>query len=382
MRIVLSNKYFYPPHLGGVEQSLLRLSRDLAARPGFTVTAVVANEGPDTVREDVEGVEVVRVGRSFAAASTPVALGYRRELRAAIKGPPPADIVHLQFPYPWGELAWLYSGATTPAVLTYHSDIVRQKLLGSLYSPFLRRVLDRVDRIIVGAPQMIENSPYLAPVAAKCRVVPFGIEMDDYAGGATTDARAAEFAAGHTRPIVLFVGRLVYYKGVDVLLRAMREVDADLVVVGTGPLEAELRQYAANNGMTDRVTFLAPMDRDDLIAWYHAADVFTLPSTAVSEAYGLVQLEAHAAGTPVVSTTLPTGVPFVNRDGVTGLTVEPGDAGALARALQKLVTDDELRERLGRQARQRALKEFTIERMTDQTIEVYDEALAMHGGAR
>ena len=135
---------------------------------------------------------------------------------------------------------------------------------------------------------------------------------------------------------------------------------------------------ARDAGVAGRVTFLPPTSDDELAAWYHAADVFCLPSVARSEAFGLVQIEAHAAGTPVVSTDLPTGVPYANLDGVTGLIVPPSDAGALAGALRRLLDDDELRARLGAQARARALREFTIPRMVDQTLQVYAEAVDVH----
>ena len=166
-------------------------------------------------------------------------------------------------------------------------------------------------------------------------MVPFGLPAERLAATPAVLRRAAELRAAHAgRKIVLFVGRLVYYKGVDVLVRAMAGVDADLVLIGRGPLEGELRELAAASGIAARVTFLAPQDDDELAAWYHAADVFCLPSVARSEAFGLVQIEAHAAGTPVVSTDLPTGVPYANLDGVTGLTVPPGDAPALARGAE------------------------------------------------
>jgi len=222
---------------------------------------------------------------------------------------------------------------------------------------------------------MVEHSAFLAPRAAKCRVVPFGIDVDAFAATPQRTARAETLRQGHTRPIVLFVGRLIYYKGADVLLKAMRDVNADLVIIGTGPLESELREIAAKSGMLDRVTFLHSQPLDELVAWYHAADLFCLPSVARSEAFGLVQLEAHAAGTPVVSTTLTTGVPFVNQDGVTGLTVAPGDVEALARALRTLVDDRALRERYGAQALKRARSDFTVERMAAETLAVYAEAI-------
>lgn len=377
MRITMINKY-YPPHLGGIEYHLRDLATALAGR-GYDVRAIVSNEAPQPVTEDVDGVEVHRLGRLFAYASTPVALGMARVIRDQASGPSPADLLHLHFPYPWGEVSWLRANAGLPTVLAYHSDIVRQKTLLAAYAPVLRRVLDRVDVVLASSPNMVEHSPFLAPVAEKCRVIPYGIHVERYADTPELLARAAALRAGHERPIVLFVGRLVYYKGPDVLVRAMRDVNADLVVIGRGPLKPELEALAAAEGVASRVTFLDPVPDDELAAWYHAADVFCLPSVARSEAYGLVQLEAHASGTPVVSTTLTTSVPYVNPDGVTGFTVPPGDVGRLAEALRTLVTDDALRERLGAQARERARAEFSIERMVDETIAVYDE---LGGGGR
>jgi rhamnosyl/mannosyltransferase len=222
---------------------------------------------------------------------------------------------------------------------------------------------------------MIEGSEVLAPFAEKCRVVPFAVETERFEPTPGTLARAQELRAAHARPVVLFVGRLIYYKGAGVLMRAMADVDADLVMIGNGPLEGELRSLAASLGIADRVTFLAPLDDAELAAWYRAAAVLCLPSVARSEAYGLVQLEAHASGTPVVSTNLPTGVPWVNRDGETGLVVPPGDAPALAQALRTLLADDVLRARMGAHARERALTTFGVSTMVDGTLAVYDEVL-------
>ncbi len=373
MRVTMVNKY-YPPHLGGIEYHVRDLATALAARDDVTVRAIVANEARSAVTEDVDGVEVTRLSRAFAYASTPVAPGMRGALAREATREAPADLLHLHFPYPWGEVSWLAARPGLPTVLTYHSDIVRQKAMLAAYRPLLRRVLDRVDRIIVSSPPMVEHSPFLARVAEKCRVVPFGIDVERFAGTPAQLARAADLRAAHVRPVVLFVGRLIYYKGVETLLEAMAEVDADLVVVGRGPLEAGLRARADELGLAERLVILPPLEPDELIAWYHAADVFCLPSVARSEAFGLVQLEAHAAGTPVVSTRLTTGVPWVNQDGLTGLTVPPGDVAALTEALQRLVTDAGLRDRLGRQARERARAEFTTDRMVERTLEVYAEA--------
>jgi len=165
-------------------------------------------------------------------------------------------------------------------------------------------------------------------------------------------------------------------------VRAMRGVDADLVLIGRGPLESKLRTLAAEVGIAERIWFLPSQSGVELAAWYHAADVLCLPSVARSEAFGLVQIEAHAAGTPVVSTALPTGVPYANRDGVTGLIVPPGEAEALGAALRRLLDDDELRARLGAQAQTRARREFTVPRMVAGALRVYEEAAARHAAPR
>jgi rhamnosyl/mannosyltransferase len=379
VRVAFINKYYWPPHLGGVEHHLSMLASGLAARPGVSAQAIVANEGPETLRERIDGVDVLRVGRSFAYASTPVAPTMPAVIRSFVKSPEPPDVFHLMFPYPWGETSWLLSGSPGPSVLTYHSDIVRQRFLGAAYRPLLRRVLDRVDRIIVGSPPMIANSEILAPYAEKCRVIPFGIETERFEPTAAVLARAAELRGEHRRPVVLFVGRLIYYKGADVLVRAMADVDADLVMIGSGPLRSELEATAAQLGIAERVTIVPPVDDAELAAWYRAAEVFCLPSVARSEAYGLVQLEAHASGTPVVSTDLPTGVPWVNVDGETGLVVPPADSPALAAALRTLLSDATLRARLGAHARERALTTFGTRTMVDSTLAVYDEVLRNAG---
>jgi len=383
MRVTMVNKYYYPPHLGGVETHLRDISEGLVEHAGAHVRAIVCNESAERAEETINGVDVVRLPRQFALSSAPVALSMPSVLAEEMRRAEPPDVMHFHFPYPWGELSFLRAHPDVPSVVLYHSDIVRQKKMLAAYRPFLERFLDKVDLIIASSPNMVEHSEFLNPRAEKCRVVNFGLHVERVAGTPATLARAAELRAQHAgRKVVLFVGRLIYYKGADVLVRAMAHVDADLVMIGAGPLEGELRAIAAAHDIADRITWLGPQTDDELAAWYHAADVFALPSVARSEAFGLVQIEAHAAGTPVVSTNLTTGVPYANLDGVTGLTVPVGDAPALAIALNRILNDNELRARLGMQAKARALADFTIPRMVEQTLAVYDEARAIHAEKR
>ena len=388
LRVTMVNKYYSPPHLGGVETVVRTLSEGLVEHAGAKVRALVSNESRRRVEETIGGVDVVRLPRQLALSSAPVAASMPRALRHEMRrqgprGLEPPDVVNLHSPYPWGELAFLRTDLDVPSVVLYHSDIVRQKYLLAAYRPFLERFLDRVDLIVTSSPNIIRSSAFLAPRAQKCRVVPFGLPPERLTPTPAVLRRAAELRAAHLgRKVVLFVGRLVYYKGADVLVKAMARVDADLVLIGHGPLEEQLRRLALTSGIAERSTFLGPQPDDELAAWYAAADVFCLPSVARSEAFGLVQIESHAAGTPVVSTDIPTGVPYANQDGVTGLTVPPGDAFALAVALNRLLTDDELRTRLGCQAQARALREFTVPRMVTSTLAVYAEAVERHGARR
>jgi len=384
LRVTMVNKYYSPPHLGGVETVVRNLSEGLVQHAGAEVQVLVSNEGRNRVEETINGVHVIRLPRQLTLSSAPVALSMRRALRDQAprgkrRGDERSDVINLHSPYPWGELSFMWANPLLPSVVLYHSDIVRQKRLLAAYRPFLERFLDRVQLIMTSSPNLIQSSPFLEPRAEKCRVVPFGLPARYLMPTPSVLARAAELRAPHAgQRVVLFVGRFVYYKGVDVLIRAMANVDAHLVLIGSGPLEGYLRELASAVGISSRTTFIPPPDDDELCAWYRAADVLCLPSVARSEAFGLVQIEAHAAGTPVVSTRLSTGVPYANLDGITGLTVAPGDATSLEGALTRLLSDDELRRRLGLQAQARALREFTIPRMVQETVNIYREAIDRH----
>jgi len=374
MRLTLVNKY-YPPHIGGIEFHVRDLAEALVAA-GNQVRVIVCNNQHCYAEEVIGGVEVVRLPRRTEIASTPIAHNFGRVLAYEART---ADLLHFHFPYPWGEAQWVLQSAskTTPYVVTYHSDIVRQKLALQCYQPLLNRFLDRARLIIASSPQMIEGSPYLAPRAEKCRQVNFGLPVERIAHDPAAIARAKELRAGNgSAPIVLFVGRLVYYKGIEVLAHALPLVpDAQFVVIGKGPERAVLEGIVEAAGASDRLHIIEYADDAELAAWYHAADVLTLPSTSPSEAFGLVQIEAHAAGTPVVSSDLPTGVTYANLDGVTGLTAPTGDAEALAAAINRLLGDDGLRAKLGAQAQARALADFSVAAMVAATTQVYEEAL-------
>ncbi len=360
----------YHPVLGGIENHLRWLARGQAAR-GHEVTALVTNPaGMRTTVQIEEGVRVIRAARLATVASTPLSLTLPRQLWRQRP-----DIVHLQFPYPVGEISNLFLGHGRATIISYQSDVVRQAGVLRLYHPLLRVVLRRADRILASSPRYIESSEYLRPLAGRCTVLPIGVEVERYAR-----PRPAEVAALRRRfpgPLLLFVGRLRYYKGLNYLIQAMAAVNATLLVAGTGPEAANLTVQTGQAGLEKRVVFLGDVSDDDLPAYYQAADLFVLPSSQRSEAYGIALLEAMAAGTAVISTELGTGTSWLNQHGVTGLVTPARDSAALAGAINALLSDEARRGQMAAAAQARARSEFDLERQIDRILDVYDDVLRM-----
>jgi lipopolysaccharide/colanic/teichoic acid biosynthesis glycosyltransferase/glycosyltransferase involved in cell wall biosynthesis len=340
----------YPPERGGIETVLEAVCRgaDQAIEP----RALVLNTSRRTVHQRQDGVDVTRVGRVAAVGAVSITPSLALWVRRA-----PADVVVLHEPNPMALVAYALARPAAPLIVWFHSEVIRAQWKYRLfYQPLLDWVLRRASRVIVSAPPM-QDVPALAAHRDKVAVIPYGLDPAGYEPGAepSRDPQA--------QPTLLFVGRLVPYKGVDVLLRAMAGVPASLVLVGDGPLRGSLEALARQLGLQDRVRFLGRVSDDERLDWYRRADVFVLPSVTRQEAFGMVQVEAMLCGRPVVSTDLPTGVPWVNRDGESGLVVPPGDAAALSAALLRLCEDRALRARLGQGARRRAHEYFGAERM-------------------
>jgi rhamnosyl/mannosyltransferase len=356
----------YFPVVGGIENHIRALAEAQATR-GHAVTVLVHSQDRHTHVEMMNGVRVIFAARWLTISSTPVGMALPRLVARET-----ADIVHLHFPYPWGELANYAAGRAAHSVMTYHSDIVRQKYTRAVYTPLMWRILKRVDRIIATSPNYVASSPVLRRYAEKCAVVPLGIDPAPFEHADPVAARQirARFETGG--PLLLFVGHLRYYKGVGYLIQALPKLpEARLLVVGAGPMEQAWREEARSRNVADRVIFAGAISDAELPAYYAACDIFVLPASERSEAFGLVQLEAMAAGKPVVSTEIGTGTSFVNVNGETGLVVPARDANALATAIDRLMQDAGLRDRMGAAGKARVKQEFTIDRMVDRVMEVY-----------
>jgi rhamnosyl/mannosyltransferase len=365
---------FYPPVSGGMER-VLKLLCD-REKVSVDTRVLVANTAPQTVHEVVDGVPVTRVATFGVAGSVAICPTFPYWLARQ-----DADVLVIHEPNPLGLLAYALARPRGRLIVWFHSEVVRPGLQYRLfYRPWFGHAMRRAARLIVASPPMAAAAQ-LQGFPVTTSVIPYGIDEDSMRETPEVTARASRFRQQFTGPIALCVGRMVPYKGLDVLLRAMAEVDATLVLVGNGPQAAALRALAQETGVTAKTHFAGEVDDDDLHAWYHACDFFVLPSTTRAEAFGVVQTEAMACGKPVVSTALPTGVPWVNRHMETGLVVPPGDHRVLAAAMKSLAADQSLRERLGAAGRARVAAEFTADRMSARAIEAYCDVLLERRGA-
>jgi len=357
----------YFPVVGGIENHI-KLLAEKQAEDGHQVTVLVTSPGAKTTEELSQGVRVIKAARLATLASTPLSLSLPWHLW---KQHP--DVTHLHFPYPVAEVSQYLLGRSRATVLTYHSDVVRQRHILRVYRPLMLRALAKVDRIIVTTPKYLQSSPVLQLFQPKCSVVPFGIDRHRFL---SVDQKAVQalrrrYGGG---PLLLFVGVLRYYKGVNYLLEAMPQVSARLLVVGDGPMRTTWEAQARDLGLGDKVVFVGRVSDEELPIYYHAADIFVLPASERSEAFGLVQVEAMSSGLPVVSTELGTGTSYVNCHGESGLVVPPRDPQALAEALNCLLRDEALRQRLAKGALARS-EFFSLERMMRDIYRVYEQAL-------
>lgn len=362
-------KDYWPPILGGIERTVHWLANGSRAR-GWDVTVLVNSRDATTRHREHQGVRIIEVGAWARAWSAPLSPAFPFWLRRL-----KADVWHFHVPNPTGDVSYLLARPRGRVVATYHSDIVRQRWALHVYGPVLRAFLRRCDTIMPTSPRLIDSSPFLGPMRDRCVPVPLGMPLGRFARTMESGQRARAIKATYKGyPLVVFVGKLRYYKGLQFLVSAMRGLpNVRALLIGEGPEGEKLQRLAAELNVADRIHFLGELPDDEVVAHLHAADVFAMPSHLPSEAFGLAQVEAMAAGLPVVCCDLPTGVPFVNQHGITGLVVPPADDEALAAAIGELLSDNARRLAMGEAALRRAHDEFSVERMIERVHTVYEK---------
>lgn len=392
LRVCHLGKY-YPPASGGIETHVQTLARAQAAL-GADVRVICVNhagaDGTDstwkrfgrtqTVADHDGPVQVLRVGRWASLARLDACPQLASVLRRLMDDPP--HILHLHTPNPTMLLALAWFCPAVPLVVTHHSDIVKQRVLHYPFSVFERLAYRRAARLLATSPAYAGGSRVLTAFCSKVRPLPLGLNLDPYL---QPSAAAREFAGELRRkfqgPLWLSVARLTYYKAIHIALEALVHTPGTLLVVGVGPLAQKLRDRAAKLGVANRVVWMGYVSPDELVGAYLAASALWFPSNARSEGFGLVQVEAMAAGCPVINAEVPqSGVTWVCPHEVAGLTIPLNDPAALAAAAERLLNDPRLRARLIAAARRRSEQEFSREVMARRSLDIYRDVLECEAG--
>jgi glycosyltransferase involved in cell wall biosynthesis len=371
LRLLHTFKIFQPDADGGIPTAMSCLAQNTDETAVHSIlTARLCGLGR---RYTIDGVPVHAVASFGTVYTVPLAPGY---IPAFLQSARQTDVIIHHAPFPWADAAiWIGLPRHVALVVYWHADIVGHPLFKRLINPLRDRVLARADRIVVSGAAMIEDSELLKPYRAKCEVVPFGIDLNYWRTLDAADiAEINEIKRLKPRHIVA-VGRLVNYKGYDVLLRAMRNVDAWTTIIGEGTQYRELQKLAVQLGVSGRVHFPGRLHRRDVKRFLHIAQVFALPSVNNAEAFGIAQIEAMATGLPIVNTRLNTAVPLVARHDLEALTVEPYDPDAFAQALNSLLDQPELARRLGAAGYIRATEEFAEDVFRARMASVYEAAI-------
>lgn len=367
MRVLQIGKYYYP-HLGGIETVVRDLAEGLVHQ-GHQSTVLCYSEGRQGSIEEINGVQVERMGQFGVVASQPLSPSYFLRLREIVNS---YDLVHLHAPNPLAELVLSLSELKVPLVVTYHCDVVRQKLLLPFYRPMLRHVLKKAGGIVAATKYHVEYSHTLKYFSDRCHIIPFGIKEEPFLLTESGQRQLVEVKQQYGK-YLLFVGRLVPYKGLHILLEAMEHIEDKLLIIGSGPERAALEGYAQQLGVAGKVQFLGRIEsRDKFAALMNGSELLVLPSLDKSEAFGMSMVEAMACGKPVVSTSLDSGVRFVNADGETGLQVPPNNSKLLAHAMGTLLSDDLMRTKMGHAARKRFEELFRLDVMLNSYFRLYE----------
>lgn len=369
MRVLHFYKTYYPDSFGGVEQVIFQLA-GASAKLGVETAVLVLT--PNKVERVIEinGHEVYRCHRNFQIASTDFSLSaFWRFKELANK----ADIVHYHFPWPFMDLVHFVTNHKKPSVVTYHSDIIKQKNLLKLYQPLMNRFLESVDAIVATSPNYRVTSDVLQRFQAKTEVIPIGLNPNLYPY--PNLERLAYWREKLGNKFFLFIGVLRYYKGLSILLDALALGDLPMVIVGAGPIETELKAKAVDLGLKN-VIFLGQVSEDDKVAILSLSFAMVFPSHLRSEAFGISLLEGAMYGKPLISSEIGTGTSFINSNQQTGIVVPPSSPKDLHTAMTYLWNHPEVASRMGKNAAERFSALFTADKMSQSYLDLYRRLLS------
>jgi rhamnosyl/mannosyltransferase len=368
MKILHFYRTYYPDSFGGIEQVIRQMVVG-GTRLGVHSEVLTLTRDHDNLELEVEGHKVHRAPLNFEIASTGFSLTALSRFKELAKQ---ADIIHYHFPWPFMDMVHFFAQVKKPTVVTYHSDIVRQKFLLKLYQPLEFLFLDDVSRIVATSPNYLVTSPVLAKYKDKTEIITYGLDKSIYPSPSAASLNEWRKRVGDK--FFLFVGMLRYYKGLHILLEAVADTDMPVVIVGDGPVGMELKRKAQSLGLKN-VHFLGALPEEDKVALLTLCYALVFPSHLRSEAFGISLLEGAMFGKPMISCEIGTGTTYINIANETGLVVPPDNPLALRQAMQYLLTHPEEARTMGEKAQKRYKELFTAEQMSKIYLQLYHQVL-------
>ena len=368
IRVLHFFKTYFPDSYGGIEQVINQIARGTTK---YGINSEVLSLSKDKVDRtiSIDGHLVHRAREDLNIASTGISVSvFLRFAELAKK----ADIIHYHFPWPLMDLVHLSNKINKPSVVTYHSDIVRQKRLMCLYRPIRNRFLSSVDKIVATSPNYFASSEVLQKYQEKVEIIPIGLDHTLYPSPSEDKVENWRDVVGDK--FFLFIGVLRYYKGLHILIEAARTALYPIVIVGAGPVEVELKDQVQKLGLKN-IFFAGWVSDVDKVALLKLCYAVVFPSHLRSEAFGISLLEGAMYGKPMISSEIGTGTTFINIDGETGLVVPPSDSMSLSQAMTWLWEHPVESAEMGKNAEQRYWNLFTADEMVGKYARLYRELL-------
>jgi O-antigen biosynthesis rhamnosyltransferase len=368
MKILHVYKTFLNDSFGGVEQVIAQIAMNPNASD-FQHTVVSLTRHPESFVNRAEHIQNIRFKETFNVASNAVSFDLLMNFGRIVQD---YDLIHYHFPWPFADFLHLFWHIKKPTVLTYHSDIVRQKRMLFFYKPLMHLFLRKMTRIVATSPNYVSTSDVLRQYVSKVSVIPIGLNKEKYP---TSDERQVQEWQERFGPrFFLFMGVMRYYKGLHILLDALKGSTFPVVLVGTGPTLPELKSRAQRLGLK-HVHFLGQVSEEDKVALLRACGAVVFPSHLRSEAFGVSLLEGAMFGKALISSEIGTGTSYINQNGKTGLVVPPNDPQALHEAMSFIWHNPAHAAMMGKEAEARYWELFTGQQMISQYEALYREIL-------
>lgn len=366
MRILHFYKTSYPDTIGGVAQLIHQLAKG-TVKEGIKVDVLSLTTQKHSTPIEVDGYTVHQAPLNFQIASTGFSFSAFSYFAKLAKQ---ADIIHYHFPWPFMDVVHFATRVRKPTIVTYHSDIIRQKKLLTLYRPLKRQFLASANHIVATSPNYVATSPVLSRFSDKVSIVPIGLDKTSYPK--PTTERLAYWSNRLGKKFYLFVGVLRYYKGLHILLEAARGTDYPIVIIGEGPMEQSLKEQINRLGLTN-IQLLGYLPTEDMVAILSLSYGVVFPSHLRSEAFGISLLEGAMYGKPMISSEIGTGTTYINLEDETGLVVPPNDPIALRQAMQYLWNNETEAALMGQCAEERFQTHFTSDQMVNAYMKLYHQ---------